>query len=62
MVFQIRPAATQLPINIPDRSAPGYFTYAVTRLHLLHVIVVRLYVRKISVVILKPETVDSFGV
>ncbi len=35
---------------------------AMTRLHLPHVIVVRLYVRKSNVVIITPETVDTVGV
>ncbi len=38
------------------------FTYLVTRLQLSHAIVVRLYVRKINVVILTPETAGTAGV
>ncbi len=34
----------------------------VTRLNMLHAIVVRLHVRKINVVILTPETAGTFGV
>ncbi len=37
-------------------------TWILTRLHLLHAIVVRLHVRKSNVVILTPETAVAVGV
>ncbi len=36
--------------------------YLVSRLHLPHVIVVRLHVRKINIIILTPETAGTVGV
>ncbi len=60
IVLRVRETPTLL-VTVDGK--PGYFTWLVTRLHLLHaIIVIAIIVYNIDVIILTPETAGSIGV